>query len=107
MGKIQKTSRWVPNELNNRQIERCKSTCEILLTRYKKKSFLHHIITSDEKWIYFKNPKYKQSWVDSDAPSTSTAKPKCVVYYELLKSGEAVNTECYKKQLINLNHSLL
>lgn len=56
------------------------------------------------------------------APSTSTARPnrfgrktmlcvwwdqKDVVYYELLKLGETVNTKRYQQQLINLNRSLL
>jgi len=31
MGKIQKVGRWMPHELNERQMERCKNTCEILL----------------------------------------------------------------------------
>jgi len=42
MGKIQKVGRWVAHELNERQIERRKNTCEILLERYRRKSFLHH-----------------------------------------------------------------
>jgi len=29
----------------------------------------------DEKWIYFKNPKRKRSWVTPGEPSTSTARP--------------------------------
>ena len=83
--------------------ERRKNTCEILLERYRRKSFLHRIVTGDEKWIFFENPKRKKSWVD---PSTSTARPnrfgrkmlcvwwdqKGVVYYKLLKPGETVNT---------------
>ena len=59
MGKIQKTGRWVPRELNDGQMEKHKNTYDILLSRYKKKSFLHRIITGDEKWIYFENPKCK------------------------------------------------
>ena len=35
----------------------------MLLAKYKRKSFLHRIVTGDEKWIYFKNPKHKRSWV--------------------------------------------
>jgi len=31
MGKIQKVGRWVPHELNERQMERRKNTCDILL----------------------------------------------------------------------------
>jgi len=60
--------------------------------------------------------------VDPGAPSTSTAKlsrfdrktmlcvwwdQKGVVYYELLKPGETVNTKRYQQQLIDLNRSLL
>jgi len=62
MGKIQKIRKWVPHELNERQQENRKTTCEMLLARYKRKSFLHRIVTGDEKWIYFENPKRKRSW---------------------------------------------
>ena len=58
MGKMGK---WVPRELNERQQENRKTTCEMLLARYKRKSFLHRIVTSGEKWIYFENPKRKRS----------------------------------------------
>jgi len=49
IGKIQKIGRWVPHELNERQMERRKNTCEILLERYRRKSFLHRIVTGNEK----------------------------------------------------------
>ena len=49
MGKIQKMGKWVPHELNERQQENRKTTCEMLLARYKRKSFLHRIVTGDEK----------------------------------------------------------
>jgi len=92
----------------------------MLLARYKKKSFLHQIVT-DKKWICFKNPKRKRSWVTPGEPSTSTARPnrygrkamfcvwwdqKGVIYYELLKPGKIVNTERYRQQMINLNQAL-
>jgi len=121
MGKIQEMGKWVPHELNERQQENRKITCEMLLARYKRKSFLHRIVTGDEKWIYFENPKRKRSWVIPGEPSTSIARPnrfgwkttlcvwwdqKGVIYYELLKPGETVNTERYRQQMINLNHAL-
>ena len=53
MGKIQRVGRWVPHELNERQMQKRKNTCEILLERYRRKSFLHRIVTGDEKWIFF------------------------------------------------------
>jgi len=61
MGKIQKMRKWVL-QLNERQQENRKTTCEMQLARYKRKSFLHRIVTDNEKWIYFGNPKHKRSW---------------------------------------------
>ncbi|UYV84657.1 hypothetical protein LAZ67_X003001 [Cordylochernes scorpioides] len=43
---------------------------EILLGR-----FLDHIMTGDEKWVYFDNPKCNKSWVSSEQLINSTAKP--------------------------------
>ena len=96
------------------------NTCQILLARQKRKSFLHRIVTGDEKWIYFQNPKRKKSWVDPAQPSTSSSRSNrfgwkmmlCVrwdqegvIYYELLKPGETVNAHRYQ-QLIKLHRAL-
>ena len=64
MGKIQKEGKWVPHELTERQQESRRTTCKLLLQRQQRKSFLHRIITGDEKWVYFDNPKRKRSWTD-------------------------------------------
>ncbi|GFW49597.1 mariner Mos1 transposase [Trichonephila clavipes] len=78
-----------------------------MLARYKRKSYLHRILTGDEKLIYFENPKRNRSYVDPGQPSKSTAGPNrfsrkamCIfwdqegpIYYELLKPGETVNTD--------------
>ena len=121
MGKIQKMGKWVPHELNDRQMERRQNTCEILLARHKRKPFLHRVVTGDEKWIYFENPKRRKSWVDPGQPSTSFSRPNrfgrktmlCVwwdqqgvVYYELLKPGETVDAHRYHQQLIKLRRAL-
>ena len=42
----------VSYKLKEREIERRKITCEVLFDRFKRKSFLHRIVTGDEKWIY-------------------------------------------------------
>lgn len=121
MGKILKVGRWVPHELNDRQQENRRTTCEILLERYKRKSFLHRVITGDEKWIYFSNPKRKRSYVNPGQPAQSTPRPNrfgqkvmlCVfwdqagiIYYELLQPGETVNSDRYREQLIELNRKV-
>jgi len=75
MGKVQKIGKWMPHELNDRQMERRQNTCQILLARQKRKSFLNRIVTGDEKWIYFQNPKRKKPWIDPTIqPSTSSSR---------------------------------
>ena len=49
---IQKQGNWVPHELKPRDVERRFFMSEMLLERHKKKSFLHQIVTGDEKWIH-------------------------------------------------------
>ncbi|GFX22100.1 mariner Mos1 transposase [Trichonephila clavipes] len=124
MGKIIKVSRWGPHELTDRQQKNRKIVCEMLLARYKRKSYLHRIVTGDEKWIYFDNPKRNRSYFDPGQPSKLTARPNrfgrktllCIFWdqegpiyyiYELLKPGETVNTDRYKRQLLNLNDAIL
>ncbi|GFW17837.1 mariner Mos1 transposase [Trichonephila clavipes] len=57
MGKILKVGRWVPYELTDRHKKNRRIVCEMLLVRYNRKLYLHRIVTGDEKWIYFENPK--------------------------------------------------
>ena len=52
LGKIQKEEKWVPHELSENNITSRLNSCLSLLNRYKQKSFLHRIVTGDEKWIY-------------------------------------------------------
>lgn len=122
MGKIQKGTRWVPHELNDRQKEKRKTTCEILLQRQERTRFLHRIITGDEKWIHFINPDPKKHWVSPGQRVQGTPvrnihgkkvmlciwwDQKGVLYYELLKPGETVTGERYRQQMIRLNHALV
>ena len=120
-GYIQKQGNWVPHELKPRDVERRFCMSEMLLERQKKKSFLHQIVTGDEKWMHYDNPKRKKSYVKPGQPAKSPAKPnidgtkvilciwwdqKEVLYYELLKPGETVNGERYRTQLIRLKRAI-
>ena len=51
-GYIEKQGNWVPHELKPRDVERRFCISEMLLERHKKMSFLHRIVTGDEKWIH-------------------------------------------------------
>ena len=39
-----------------------------------KKGFLHRIVTADEKWVHYDNPKRKKSWGMPGYASTSTVR---------------------------------
>ena len=121
MGLIQKLSKWIPHDLNERSQERRLTICTLLLERHERKSFLHRIVTGDEKWIFFENPTREKSWVKPGTSSKTTVRPNrfgkkamlCVwwdqdgiVYYELLKPGETVNTVRYQQQLVSLRRAL-
>ena len=75
LGMIQKQGTWVPYDLKPRDVERRFFACEQLLHWQKKKGFLHRIVTGDEKWIHYSNPKRKKSWGLPGHASTSSAQP--------------------------------
>ncbi|UYV68879.1 hypothetical protein LAZ67_6001426 [Cordylochernes scorpioides] len=83
--------------------------------------FLHRIVTGDEKWIHYDNPKRRKSSVKPGHASTSTAKPNIhgkklmlciwwdqlgVIYYELLQPNETITGERYQQQLMRLSRAL-
>ena len=72
---IQKQGNWVAHELKPRDIERRFCMSEMLLELHKKKSFLHRIVTGDEKWINYDNPKRKKSYVKPGQPVKLTSMP--------------------------------
>ena len=57
---VQKQGKWVPYELKPRNLERHFFTFEQLLKRQNWKSFLYLIVTGDEKWIHYDNPKRRK-----------------------------------------------
>jgi len=108
--------------LKPRDVERQFFTCEQLIQRQQKKGFLHRIVTGDEKWIFYDNPKKKKYYAkpSQSLPSTSTSilRPNihgskimlCIwwdqeglVYYELLKPGDSITGD--RLQLIRLSRA--
>lgn len=121
MGMIQKLGRWVPYELRPRDVEGRLCICEQLLQRQRRKSFLHRIVTGDEKWIYYSNPKRKRSWGEPGHTSTSTAKRNIhgqklmlsiwwdqlgILYHELLQPNETITGDRYQLQLMRLSQAI-
>lgn len=122
LGKILKFGKWVPHEMTENQEVHRKVTCEMLLARYARKSFLHRIVTGDEKWIFFENPKRATGRVNPGGAVPSTSRQdrfgkktmlclfwdqKGLVYFELLQPGETVDQTRYQQQLRDLTAALL
>jgi len=73
MRKIQKEGRWVPHELSEDKNWR-RDPAHTSFSKFRKKDFLHKIITGNEKLILYDNHKRRKSWVDPGQPSTLTPK---------------------------------
>ena len=54
LGMIQKQRHWVLFKLKSWDIKWLLVTCEWLLQQLKRKGFLNHIMTGEEKWIHYK-----------------------------------------------------
>ena len=125
LGFIQKLGSWLPHELKPRDVERRFCMAEILLERFKKKSFLHRIVTGDDKWLNYENPERKKSYVKPGQPGTSMPKrnihggkvmisiwwdQKGVIHHELFqrdpKTKKTITGEVYRQQLIRLNRAI-
>ena len=113
-------STFVPSKRNLREARRF-FTCELLIERQNRKGFLHRVLTGDEKWIHYDNPKRKKSGGLPGHASTSTAKQNIhgkkimlciwwdqvgVVYFELLQPGETITGDRYRLQLMRLSRAL-
>lgn len=121
MGKIQKYGHWIPHTLSQKNKDDRIIMCSNHLTKQLRKSFLWKIVTGDEKWIYYENPKRLKHWVDPGQSTESTSKRpvhckkvmlciwwdiKGVLYHELLQPGETVNGDLYKDQLQRLSEQI-
>jgi histone-lysine N-methyltransferase SETMAR len=58
LGKVWKKTRWVPHELTDAQKIKRVNCAQVLLDRQNETPFLaNRLITGDEKWISYKNPR--------------------------------------------------
>lgn len=121
MGYKQKLNKWLPHQLKEADIAKRLDICQMLLSRQRKKSFLHRIITCDEKWITYENSKRKKSWVKPGQSVKSLPKrdlhgykvmlsifwdQRGIIYFELLDKGKKVDGHLYQQQLIRLKQVL-
>ncbi|CAK9833045.1 Histone-lysine N-methyltransferase SETMAR [Anthophora retusa] len=122
LGKVSKLGKWVPHELTvSNRIQRM-NICASLRDRQNNRSFLDQIITGDEKWILYCNPKRKRQWLSPGQSSLQCPKPglhprkvllcvwwdiREIIHFELLKQNQAVTAEIYSQQLERLQAALV
>lgn len=98
------------NQLENRKI-----TYKMLFQRHERKSFLHRIVSGDEKWIYFKNQKRKKydfylakPVFEHQGQTASARRPSSVFDgTRILKLSKNFNTKHNLQLMINLTHALI
>lgn len=110
LGKVKKLDKWVPHELNEKQINKRYHICSSLLVRQNNEPFLDRLITCDEKWLLYDNRKRSARWLDVDDAPKHSPKPKLhmkkvmvtvwwsmqgVIHYSFLKTNETINATKY------------
>ena len=76
MGKACRSGVWVPHELSEVNRSLRTSICNSLVIRQEKEPFLHQIVTGDEKWVLYENPKRGTQWFSTSQEPIPTHKPK-------------------------------
>jgi histone-lysine N-methyltransferase SETMAR len=122
IGKVKKLGRWIPHELTEFDLDRRVDMSLALLTHQKNTAWLSYLLTSDEKWVLYKNHHRRAQWVDVDEQPADVAKqdlhPKKVllsvwwsingvVHWELMCEGETITAEVYARQLEAVKKKLI
>lgn len=126
MGFTQKLGAWMPHKLSdaNKQ-NRCQTAAQNLArhrsTSGHKERFLYKIVTGDEKWCLYVNPKHRKEWTaPGDTPKPRVKQdlhPKkimiCVwwdcegvIYWEILERNQTIDKERYLAQLHRVNEAI-
>ena len=89
------SARWVLRLLKNHEMDRRVMDSKTFLRRFEKEgdTFLNRIITTDETWLFYFDPKTKQQlsqWKSSNSPpprkarmSRSMGKPMFIVFFDI------------------------
>lgn len=122
IGKVCRAGVWVPHDLTPEQKINRLTICNFLLAKNSREAFLKRIITSDEKFVLYENPRRQSQWLSPGQAPIPTPKgdlhPRkillCVwwdyrgiIYFELLPQGKTVTAAVYCAQLDRLHKQLL
>ena len=121
LGKVWRQGVWVPHQLTEAQREQRVIVCSSLLSRHQRMPFFHNLVTCDEKWILYTNPKRQKQWLSPGQDPIPTPQgdlhPKKVMlsvwwtiygilHWEILEYGKTITSELYCQQLDRVNGRL-
>lgn len=122
IGKVNREGIWVPHTLSEENKVNRLITSNLLLERHKAEPFFDRLVTGDEKWVLYENPKRKRQWLSSNQTAIATPKPglhpkkallsvwwnaRGIVHFEVLRPGQTINADFYCEQLDRLNQALI
>ncbi|PIO61696.1 hypothetical protein TELCIR_16772, partial [Teladorsagia circumcincta] len=87
LGMKKKLGRYVPHHLKPVDRDRRVDACLTLLNLHKGNIWLEHLITGDEKWIYYNNFHRKAQWIGPGETPKEVPKdvhPKKVLMHDIL-----------------------
>jgi len=114
---VSKLGEWIPHDLNQAQLKMRVDMCQQLLNSRRTFNWLDNLITGDEKWVVYTNPRRKRQWLKRGQPAVPTPKAglhpkkrmlsiwwnvKGVIYWELLPEKSTVTGIKYRTQLCKL-----
>lgn len=97
------------------------SACERLIERHENDSFLHRVVTCDEKWIYYNNNSRGRTWCGKgQAPQTVAKRTltndkvllsvwwdcRGIIFYDFLPSGQTIDSDQYCVYLDQVQENL-
>lgn len=121
IGKIKKYGKFVPHELSEDGKLSRLTISSSLLSRQAQESFLQRMVTGDEKWILYDNPKKQKQWLDPCESGVPTANPDPhqkkdllsvwwdihgIIFFELVPPNRTITSEVFCKQLDKLHSGL-
>lgn len=121
LGYVSRLNVWVPHSLTEVNLATRISVCDSLRKRQQNDPFLKRLVTGDEKWIFYDNVVRRKSWGPSSEAPRRMSKPglhpkkimlsiwwdfKGVIFYELLPSGQTIDSTLYCSQLTKLDQSI-
>ena len=113
---------WVPHDLTEKQKNQRLDICTQLLSIRRTDNWLDHLITGDEKWVFYINYTRNSQWVRDKRDLIPTPKAEIhakklmisvwwdiygVVYWDMLPPNSTVTAEVYCAQLDNLKEKLI